>query len=339
VFNRKVIANLHATSHIQDRSTQLKPTIMKKGILLIIIILVYSQSNAQEIVNPNDNFISNIGFRPVDPINYVYPIAFYKNSNAYFQKMMTGATAKEIKNVATKNDTCFIREDRNIYFSDIPNKNIVDLLPNETVEIQISEITKQGGLSLKGAAAISAKNTSYQVTMDYVKFVTVNVVDTLSFGNNNSTLENLSIFSYARVGVGLRVVASIQTKKKGINLGDLFAIGFAASKDEVSGSLSVNIIGIESQEITSLLPMPSEISSSSIQNAMQALATIKSKIYDGEVEIRPQIISIRSVSPLITTDDLVFNTSRVLTMGRNSYIMSTQNEILRYAPNLLNCEK
>lgn len=311
---------------------------MKKGILLIIFIFIYSKSNAQGKVNPKDNFISNIGFRPVDPINYVYPIAFYKNSNAYFQKIMSGASAKEIKNVATKNDTCFIREDRNIYFSDIPNKNIVDLLPNETVEIQISEITKEGGLSLKGAAAISAKNTSYQVTMDYVKFVTVNVVDTLSFGKNNN-VENLSIFSYARVGVGLRVVASIETRKKGINLGDLFAIGFAASKNEVSGSLSVNIIGIESQEITSLLPMPSEISSSSIQNAMQALATIKSKIYDGEVEIRPQIISIRSVSPLITTDDLVFNTSRVLGLGRNSYIMSTQNEILKYAPNLLNCEK
>ena len=312
---------------------------MKKGILLIIIIITaYLQTNAQEKVNPKNNFISNIGFRPIDPINYVYPIGFYKNSNAYYQKLISGANFEELKKVTKKIDTCFIRENRNVYFSDIPNKNIVDLLPNETVEIQISEITKQGGLSLKGAAAISAKNTSYQVTMDYVKFVTVNVIDTLNLGKNNM-LENLSIFSYARVGVGLRVVASIQTKKKGINLGDLFAIGFAASRNEVSGSLSVNIIGIESQEITSLLPMPSEISSSSIQNAMQALATIKSKIYDGEVEIRPQIISIRSVSSMITTDDLVFNTSRVLGLGRNSYIMSTQNEIIKYAPQLVNCEK
>ncbi|MEX0597345.1 MAG: hypothetical protein WD512_12695, partial [Candidatus Paceibacterota bacterium] len=277
---------------------------MKKNSLLIVLFLIlFANLNAQEKVNPSDDLISNVGFRPVDPINYVYPIAFYKFSDEFYQKMMTGQTTKEeLMQIATKSDKCFVREDRNIYFSDIPNKNIVDLLPNETVEIQISEITGKGGLSLKGAAAISSKNTSYQVTMDYVKYVTINVVDTLNFGKNNQ-VENMSIFSYARVGAGLRIVASIKTKKKGINLGDLFAIGFAASKNDVSGSLSVNILGVESREITSLLPMPSEISSSSIQNAMQAMATIKSKIYDENVEIRPQIISIRSVNPLITTDD------------------------------------
>jgi hypothetical protein len=312
---------------------------MKKVTLLLLINLVFiNLLNSQEKVDPSDNLISSIGFRPVDPINYVYPIAYIKFSNNYFQKMMSGESSnEELERIGRKSDKCFIREDRNVYFSDIPNKNIVDLLPNETVEIQISEITKKGGLSLKGAAAISAKNTSYQVTMDYVKFVTINVVDTISVGKNNQ-LENLSIFSYARVGVGLRVVASIETKRKGINLGDLFAIGFAASRNEVSGSLSVNILGVESQEITSLLPMPSEISSSSIQNAMQAMATIKSKIYNENVEIRPQIISIRSVNPLITTDDLVFNTSRVLGLGRTSNILSTVNEVLKYAPQLIKCE-
>ena len=172
--------------------------------------------------------------------------------------------------------------------------------------------------------------------MDYVKFVTVNVVDTLKYNQNNQ-IESLSIFSYVRVGIGLRLVASIQTKKKGINLGDLFAIGFAASKNEISGSLSVNILGIESKEITSLLPMPSEISASSIQNAMQAMATIKSKIYDQNVKLKPQIISIRSVNPNISTNDLVFNTSRVLGLGRTSNILSTKEEVLIYAPKLFKC--
>ncbi|MCB4797351.1 hypothetical protein [Neotamlana laminarinivorans] len=312
---------------------------MNKTIFLLILLVAFnSNTKAQEKVNPSDDLMSSVGFRPVDPINYVYPIAYYKFSNEYFQKLMSGVSKKELKNYAVKTDTCYSREDRNIYFSDIPNKKIVDLLPNETVEIQISEITKQGGLSLKGAAAISAKNTSYQVTMDYVKFVTINVVDTLNYAKNNIQLENLSIYSYARVGVGLRIVASIETKKSGINLGDLFAIGFAASRNEVSGSLSVNVLGIESREITTLLPMPSEISSASIQSAMQAMATIKSKIYDDDIEIRPQIISIRSVNPLITTDDLVFNTSRVLGLGRTSNILSTTDEIIKYVPQILNCE-
>lgn len=300
------------------------------------MLLLFSGTRAQEKVNPSDNLISSIGFRPVDPINYVYPIAFFGYSNPYYLKLQSGGSVADLEKVATKDDLCFTRDDRNIYFTDIPKKNIVDLLPNETVEIQISEVMKGGGLSLKGAAAISVKNTSYQVTMDYVKFVTVNVVDTITYGKNQ--LEKISIFSYVRVGVGLRIVASIETKKSGINLGDLFAIGFAATKNNVSGSLSVNILGIESREITSLLPMPSEISSSSIQNAMQALATIKSKIYDDGIKIRPQIISIRSVNPKITTDNLVFNTSRVLAMGRTSNILSTKTEILQYAPHLFVCK-
>ena len=310
---------------------------MRKLKLIAFFILFINILNAQNGVDLDNKLISNIGFRPVDPINYVYPIAFFKNSDLYFRKKyIEKANEDEIKKVSTADDICFTREDRNIYFSDIPNDKIVDLLSNETVEVQISEVTKDGGLSLKGTAAISAKNTSYQITMDYVKFVTVNVVDTLKYNQNNQ-IENLSIFSYVRVGVGLRLVASIQTKKKGINLGDLFAIGFAASKNEISGSLSVNILGIESKEITSLLPMPSEISASSIQNAMQAMATIKSKIYDQNVKLKPQIISIRSVNPKITTNDLVFNTSRVLGLGRTSNILSTKEEVLIYAPKLFKC--
>jgi hypothetical protein len=310
---------------------------MRQLKVFAFFFLFASILNAQNEVDLNNKLISNIGFRPVDPINYVYPIAFFKNSDPYFRKKyIEKANEDDLKKVSTPDDICFTREDRNIYFTDIPNDKIVDLLSNETVEVQISEVTKEGGLSLKGTAAISAKNTSYQITMDYVKFVTVNVVDTLKYNQNNQ-IENLSIFSYVRVGVGLRLVASIQTKKKGINLGDLFAIGFAASKNEISGSLSVNILGIESKEITSLLPMPSEISASSIQNAMQAMATIKSKIYDQNVKLKPQIISIRSVNPKITTNDLVFNTSRVLGLGRTSNILSTKEEILIYAPKLFKC--
>jgi hypothetical protein len=305
---------------------------MKKTLYILFFIFFGTYVNGQNI-----NLTSSIGFRPVDPINYVYPIAFYANSSLYYNGLMQSKPKEELKKVATKDDTCFIRENRNIFFSDIPNDKIVDLLPNETVEVQISEVTAEGGLTLMGTAAISAKNTSYQITMDYVKFVTVNVVDTLNF-NTNNLVKDYSIFSYARVGVGLRIVASIQTKRKGINLGDLFAIGFAASQNQISGSLSVNILGIESQEITTLLPMPSEISTSSIQNAMQAMATIKSKIYDKDVQLRPQIISIRSVNPKITTDDLVFNTSKVLGLGRTSNILSTKSEILKYAAHLLKCK-
>jgi hypothetical protein len=302
-------------------------------ILMTVCFVVYSEESKKK---TQEDEVNHAAFRPVDPINYIYPIGYFSHSNTVFYKLFYDKLSlKEAEQYGNEDDSCFIRENRNIYFSDIPKEKIVDLLPNETVEVQITEITREGGLEMKGTAALSAKNTSYQITMDYVKFVTVNVVERNL--DSASGIESSKIYSYARVGVGLRLVASITTKEAGINLGDLFAIGFAATSNKVSGSLSVNVLGIEAPEITSLLPMPSEISASSIQNAMQAMATIKSKLYDSDIELNPQIISIRAVKPNVKTEDLVYNTSQVLSTGLPSLILSTNEQIKNLAPDVVNC--
>ena len=297
-----------------------------KTVILFFIMLIPLMSFGQY---EEAQTFGNLTFRPVDPINYIYPIGFYNYSKVYYEKRFEDKLPLlETVKYATKEDTCFIREDRNLYFSDIPKDKIVDLLPNETVAIHITEVKKGGGLTFKGAASLSSKKTSYKVTMDYIKFVTINVA--------NST----EIISYARIGVGLRLVASIKTKKSGINLGDLFAIGLAASKKDLNGSLSVNVLGVEGPEITALLPMPAEISSSSIQNAMQALAAIKSKIYErGKVELTPQVVSIRSVDEQLSTNELIFNTSKYLKESLPSKIFITNKSIIEMAPSLLKCGK
>jgi len=56
----------------------------------------------------------------------------------------------------------------------------------------------------------------------------------------------------ARIGVGLRIKAVVQTTEVGLNLGSLIAIG-------------AEVIGIDSPDVTNLIPLTSEIDQTSIQ--------------------------------------------------------------------------
>ena len=165
---------------------------------------------------------------------------------------------------------------------------ILTFLLNENVLVSILEQTTNGEINL-GTAAISESNKYYRIVMDYSKNKTV-------IPNANGS---------AKVGVGLRLVAKIKSLKGKINLGDLFAIGGAAEAGYLEGTLSIEIIGIKSKEVTTIIPFPSEINQTTIQNAMQALVTIKSKIYDNETAIIPQVIAIKPSNEDIATENLL----------------------------------
>ena len=155
----------------------------------------------------------------------------------------------------------------------------LDFLINENVLVSVLEHDRGGDLSVSNSF-VSKKNSSYRVIMDYSKFRTVNSEEC----------------GQARIGVGLRLVAHIKAHKSNINFGDLFALGLAAESNHISGTLSIEIIGIKSKEVTGTLPLPSEINRTSIQQAMQALSTIKSRIYDQTTQIHPQVIAIKTCS-------------------------------------------
>lgn len=166
------------------------------------------------------------------------------------------------------------------------NPDYQETLFTSTPEI-LSDFKNQGHLvSIKdisfgfeinyGSASLSNKNSSYLIIMDYAKYRTEH-----------------TDFGQARIGIGLRMVANVTTTESGINLGDLFAIGLAAQAGTLSGSLSVDVIGIDSKEITYLLPFQGEINKTTIQNTLQALATIKSEIYGDSTKVFPQVLSVK----------------------------------------------
>ncbi|GGG25446.1 hypothetical protein GCM10011344_27630 [Dokdonia pacifica] len=95
------------------------------------------------------------------------------------------------------------------------------------------------------------------------------------------------------VGVGLRIQASVTVVKDSLslNLGSLYGLAIAASKDQLNGTLVIQTLGISGENISPAVPIPDRINETTIQAAMQSLATIKSKIYDVKTQITPQVVA------------------------------------------------
>jgi hypothetical protein len=123
------------------------------------------------------------------------------------------------------------------------------------------------------SANVAAKGQKIIVQQDYLNYKTV------PDGTNVS-----------KVGILFRVQAELVTKKANVNVNGLFAIGLAVNAGAAAGNLSVEIHGLSGEPVGSLIPLPSSVSEDSLQGAMQAIATLKSKIYDPKIYIIPQVL-------------------------------------------------
>jgi hypothetical protein len=94
------------------------------------------------------------------------------------------------------------------------------------------------------------------------------------------------------VGVGLRLTANIKVNEGSVDLSNLFAIGAAAQAKQISGTLVIQTLGLSGVGVSSVLPMPSEINQTSIQNAIQSLGAIKAKMYDEGTLVTPRVVGV-----------------------------------------------
>jgi len=94
------------------------------------------------------------------------------------------------------------------------------------------------------------------------------------------------------VGVGIRVTINLTVLSGNVELSGLGAISAAAEAKKVSGNLIIQTLGITGSKVTSTLPLPSELNPTTIQNAIMAMATIKSALYSdaGDVKITPRVV-------------------------------------------------
>ena len=211
---------------------------MKKNIyILLLISFLFSCGGHREIYDKGQTINNFRGFIPVDPIEYDDNILITENGKI---------VSKEIKLLS--------------------NDEVLQFLNNETVLVSIGQINAEGTISYL-PITVSTKNSSYKVTMDYMKFATLSQADEI--GN---------FIGFNRVGVGLRLISLITTDEGGINIGDLSSIGIAAKAGKVKGTLMIEVVGIKSKEVTTLLPLPSENQNTIKHATMELLATKKTNI-------------------------------------------------------------
>jgi hypothetical protein len=159
---------------------------------------------------------------------------------------------------------------------------VINFVPNESMETTIQKFNDNGNIEYYYSGR-SVKKGTYRLIIDYNKYI----IQTINSGSEQSCI------GYAKIGIGLRIIANINALKNNIDISSLVAIGNAAKSGDVSGTVGYEVIGIESKEITAILPINSEITSSINQIFLQAIGVVKGKIYDDKTRLHPQIIAIK----------------------------------------------
>jgi hypothetical protein len=182
------------------------------------------------------------------------------------------------------------------------------LLPLQTAQFAVRKTDVSGQVTYL-VSSLSAERGSYEVIMDYMKY---RVED--AYSANGSYIGN------ARVGVGMRIKALVVTNKANLNIGSITAIGLQANLGHLSGGISVDVVGIDSEAVTNLIPLTSKIDETAIQSALQALASIKSKLWDNDTTITPHIVAIRQSKP---------NQGTEIRKQVSTYVKTPAGDILR----------
>ncbi|MDZ8119018.1 hypothetical protein [Pontiella agarivorans] len=200
------------------------------------------------------------------------------------------------------------------------NEAILAVLPDETMRLSVGSFTYSGGITY-GPAGGSFSKGSYVVVLDYIKYTTLPVGIMEIEASTNAWLEAVEYGTDAPMstglfaGVGLRLTANLSVLESNVDLGSLFAIGAAAEAKKVSGSMVIQTLGISGEPVSTMLPMPSEISQSSIQNAMLALGAIKAKLYEDDITISPRILGFNNTY-CKTPEAIHYFTASLLNMPR-----------------------
>ena len=263
---------------------------------------------------------------PVDPLQ-VTVLADGLDSTGNFPP---GTTAEQMRE--KRYGRCVARASNNPARKDHHPADVMDALPDHTVRMAVREVTGEakGGF---GPVALSAEGRSYQVVVDSIFADTTNVRFGIRIGDGRGPnklmrlpekiaattridvvrldrkeavppgYEDVTMPIY--VGIGLRLTANLTTAKGGINLSNLPAIAASVDGGQSSGSLTTQTLGIYNQQVASTFPIPSELNTTSIQNALVSLGAVKAIVYDRDTGTRPRVTGI--YNPLPTSDPLLIN--------------------------------
>lgn len=207
-------------------------------------------------------------------------------------------------------------------------------LPDITIRFAVASYEQSGGLSF-GPAKFTAKGKSYRAVLDYVNVDAIPVTFLISAivagenwklsdargmgspisGYNASVVTGDIAYKANRadlvtipvyVGVGLRLSADVTALEANIPLVSLSAIGFEAQSNNLTGTLTVQAIGLPGETVASSLPLPSKLDQTTIENGVLAIGANRLNIYrykDSDMGAIPRVVGL--YSPIGTEPALI----------------------------------
>lgn len=255
---------------------------MKSPIYLAVIVAALPLSGCnfmptKPTLNGGTTSEKFLGYQPVDPapaksVTYFDPCT-------HKEKTVPWATLVYARNVKGEIVSCQTSAGEKYAVT------IQDLLPLQSARVSVRQDDGSGKLTYL-SSSISGSVGTYDVVMDFMKYRIRQVYD-----------EGGHYIGDALIGVGLRIRASVVTNKANLNLSSLMGIGVEASRGNLTGTISVDVIGIDSPDVTNLIPLSSEINQTSIQAALQGLAAIKAKLWQNDTHLFPHVLGMRQLEP------------------------------------------
>jgi hypothetical protein len=208
-----------------------------------------------------------------------------------------------------------------------PFKPLLETLPDISVRFAVASLDSNGGLTF-GPAKITAKNKNYRAILDYVNVDAIPVSlwvtafinkkpikisdigeDTIADYYEVSVLTNpeqkpkysesqlITVPVY--VGIGMRLSADITAIESGVPLTSLGAIGLEAQSKKLTGTLTVQTIGITGESVATSLPLPSSLDQTTIENGILSIGSNRAVVYrtaanSGGIYITPRIVGLYS---------------------------------------------
>ena len=311
---------------------------MKKEVALLLACTMLAGCETLQLSEPRTAGEINTGYDyiPVDPL----PVTVLADGLDEFGRFPPGTTARDMRRL--RYIRCVSRDQMDGGGSDDDDPaDVMDALPDHTIRMAVRTLSGEGEGGF-GPVTVSARGTTYQVIADSIFADTTNVRFAIRASRNG---ERIPVMSLPRdipgdiaidvqrlgtvpvgpgrfdpepvpsgyeevvipvyVGVGLRLTANLVTRRAGINLTNLPAIAASADAEQSSGTLTLQTLGVYNQQVASTFAIPSELSTTSVQNALVSLGAVKAIVYDRDTGTRPRLTGI--YNPLPTSDPVLIN--------------------------------
>lgn len=159
-------------------------------------------------------------------------------------------------------------------------------LPLTDTVVMIERQNTDGSFSFAPVSASAGKGV-YRVSFAYMKY------------RNEACQPDRPEAGTVRIGVGLRVSATITTRTAGLNLGGLLPFAFSFQNKRMSGELTIKTIGIVSPSsvLSGYLRQGVGLTEESIVQAMESMAVAKAILEDNDTRSVPHAMAIVETTP------------------------------------------